>query len=103
MYFPSVLQSGDAGSNRLWQSGASNGTSRSHTDAFTTKEISRINNCKLYLKAVTIADLSTACGTRLDPYFLDGKTSLLGSTTKWISTNQQRSGEPASITWHQAM
>jgi hypothetical protein len=52
---------------------------------------------------VTISDLCTACGTRLDPFFLKGETSLLSSTTNWITTNQQRPGEPAWKTWRRAM
>jgi hypothetical protein len=56
-------------------------------DKVTNKEINRTNNRQLYLQAVTIADICTACGTRFDPFFLEGQTSLLSSTTNWV-TNQ---------------
>jgi hypothetical protein len=65
------------------------------SEAFTDKAIKQINNCQLFPQSVTISDLCTACGTRLDPFFLKGETSLLSSTTNWITTNQQRPGEPA--------
>jgi hypothetical protein len=39
-------------------------------NAFTNKEINCINNCRLYLQAVTIADICTVCGTIFDPFFL---------------------------------
>jgi hypothetical protein len=35
------------------------------------------------------------CGTRFDPFFLEGQTSLLSSTTNWVTTNQQCPGAPA--------
>jgi hypothetical protein len=56
-------------------------------NAFTNKEINRINSCQMHLHAVMIADISTTCGTRFDPFFLEGQISLL--TTNWINTNQQ--------------
>jgi hypothetical protein len=73
------------------------------SEAFTDKAIKQINNCQLFPQSVTISDLCTACGTRLDPFFLKGETSLLSSTTNWITTNQQRPGEPAWKTWRRAM
>jgi hypothetical protein len=72
-------------------------------NAFTSKEINRINNCRLYLQAVTIADICTACGTIFDPFFLEGQTSLLSSTTNWVTTNQQQPGAQAWTTWRHAL
>jgi hypothetical protein len=62
---------------------------------FTDKDIKRINNCRLYLLAITIADLSTVCGTQLNPFFINGETSILSSTTNWITTDQQKPGKLA--------
>jgi hypothetical protein len=62
-------------------------------------DINIMNNCRLYLQAVTIADLSTACGTRLDPFLLQGRTSLLSSTTSWITINQARPNKAAWRKW----
>jgi hypothetical protein len=39
-------------------------------DAFSDADINIINNCRLYLQAVTITELTTACGTRLDPFLM---------------------------------
>jgi hypothetical protein len=59
-----------------------------------------ISNCWLNLQAVTIANLSTACGTQLDPFLMQGQTSLLSSATNWITINQARPTEAAWIKRH---
>ncbi len=72
-------------------------------EAFSDTDINILNNCRMYLQAATIADLSTVCGTRLDPFLLQGQTSLLSSTTKWITINQARPNESAWRKWQSAM
>jgi hypothetical protein len=72
-------------------------------DAFSDADINIINNYRLYLQAVTIADLTTACGTRLDPFLMQGRTSLLSSMTRWKRINQARSNEAAWVKWRSDM
>jgi hypothetical protein len=71
--------------------------------AFSNADINIINNCRLYLQAVTIANLSTACSTRLNPFLLQGRTSLLSSTTCWITINQARPNKAVWRKWCRAM
>lgn len=39
---------------------------------FSDEEIRQLNNCRLYLMAVTVSDLTNAAGTRLDKHLLHG-------------------------------
>jgi hypothetical protein len=49
------------------------------------KEISRSKYCPLYLNAITLSDLRTAKGDRLDTRKLNGDSLLTSLTSKWMA------------------
>jgi hypothetical protein len=63
---------------------------------FTDAEVRRLNYCRLYLKAVTISDLSHATGIRLDLCKLEGTPSLTSSVTHGPSIHQET---PSAAEW----
>jgi hypothetical protein len=63
---------------------------------FTEAEIRKLNYCRLYLGALTIADLATSAGDRLDNAKLQGTTSLMSIKTKWLTVHQER---PEKAEW----
>ena len=67
-----------------------------HWDGLTSKERELVNYCRLYLQAVTVSDITLACGRRLDPAFVCGSASISSSQTKWLHINQDR---PDNKTW----
>ena len=69
---------------------------------FSTQEIQSLNYCRMYLGALTIADLTTSKGDRLDNTKLFGSTSLLSTTTKWMKVNQDRPNDSAWKLWKKA-
>lgn len=64
---------------------------------FKKKEICRINYCRLYLQAITISDLTLACGTKLDPDILRGEPSHLSCRSRLEKFNQ---GYPDTTSWN---
>ncbi len=69
---------------------------------FDPKEIRLINYCRMYLQAVTMADLCLADGVSLDPALLSGHPAPTSSVSKWIHINQARPSEPSWRLWRQA-
>jgi hypothetical protein len=61
--------------------------------------IERINACRRYLHAITIADLSDAAGTRLVPGVLDGTRIPHRSTMTGEKCNQPLPPTPAWLIW----
>jgi hypothetical protein len=72
------------------------------SDKFSTKEVCLINYCRMYLQAVTVADLCLPDGVSLDPSFLTGNPTSTSSTSKWIHINQARPSEPCWRLWRRA-
>ena len=68
---------------------------------FTSLEIRRINYCRLYLGAVTLSDLTKACGSELDPCKLAGNPSLVSSFSSHLSISQDRPSEDIWKLWKQ--
>jgi hypothetical protein len=75
---------------------------------FTPKEIRQLNYCRMVLGALTIADLATTKGDRLDNAKLHGECSLLSVETKLIRAHQERPnktvwklGKKANSLWSQ--
>jgi hypothetical protein len=69
---------------------------------FTAKEIKRLNNCRMYLEALTITDLATTRGDRLDNSKLEGKVSLLSSVSKWLPVHQDIPSRAEWVLWKRA-
>ena len=69
------------------------------SERYTPSEIRRINYCRLYLKATTLADLATVGGIRLDPSKLRGDMSLHSSTTGHLTAHQERPSETEWSLW----
>ena len=60
------------------------------SDKYTSSAIKTINQCRLYLQAVTVADISNPAGTWLDRDFLIGHPKETSSTTAGVKINQDR-------------
>ena len=69
---------------------------------FTSIEICKLNYCRLYLKAVTISDLSCLHGRTLDKNKLSGQFSSLSSYTYGTSIHQERPSESTWTLWKKA-
>jgi hypothetical protein len=70
---------------------------------FSSKEIQRINYCRLYYQAVTVSDISNASGTALAPGIRIGKYTFWSGVTINHSTNQDRPDKPTWKLWSRAM
>jgi hypothetical protein len=70
--------------------------------AFTKKEIRRRNYCRMYLGALTISDLTTTNGDRLDKAKLDGEGLLISSVTKWLTVHQEVPSQAEWVLWKRA-
>jgi hypothetical protein len=66
------------------------------SNRYTPVQLRTLNYCRLYLQAVTLADITTPNGLHLDPCFLTGHSSLYRSRTRWHSVNQDR---PSDKDW----
>jgi hypothetical protein len=69
---------------------------------YTASEIRRLNYCRLYLKAITLADISDVRGQRLDNSKLEGAPSLISSVTHGNSIYQEKPSETAWTLWRRA-
>ena len=63
---------------------------------FTDAEVKRLNYCRLFLKAVTLSDISHTTGTRLDMSKLEGRPSLTSSVTHGPTIYQET---PSAAEW----
>ena len=63
---------------------------------FTDKEITRLNYCRLFLNAITLSDLTTTKGDKLDIGKLKGEPSLTSSHSKWMAVQQDK---PSAAEW----
>ncbi|KAI2510304.1 hypothetical protein MHU86_4028 [Fragilaria crotonensis] len=63
---------------------------------FNAAEIKKINYCRLYLRAVTVSDLTTTKGDQLDHSKLTGEPSLQSSRPRWHSIHQDK---PSIAEW----
>ena len=69
---------------------------------FQPAQIRALNYCRLYLGAVTLADLTTPGGLFLDNAKLRGSISRLSSTSRWLKINQARPSEAQWVLWRKA-
>ena len=69
---------------------------------FTPDELCLINYCRLHLQAVTVSDITLADGVRLDPYFIQGRSGPMSSTTTHHKVNQARPNEKSWNLWKRA-
>jgi hypothetical protein len=69
---------------------------------FTDAEVKRLNYCRLFLKAVTLSDISHTTGTRLDMSKLEGRPSLISSATHGPTIYQEPPSAAEWILWKRA-
>ena len=69
---------------------------------FKPAEIRKLNYCRLYLNAVTLADITKPNGEELDPCLLKGQPSLYSGITTWHTINQDRPSEKEWKLWQKA-
>lgn len=69
---------------------------------YTPLEIRKLNYCRLYLQAVTLADISKPNGQDLDQCFLLGTSSLQSGRTRWHTVHQERPSEREWKLWRSA-
>ena len=66
---------------------------------FKPVEIRKLNYCRLYMNVVTLADITKPNGLNLDPCLSKGNLSLLSSSTRWHTVNQDRPLEKEWRLW----
>ena len=66
---------------------------------FTDRELCFINYCRLYFRALTVADLTTAAGHQLAPSTISGMRSPFQSVSKLHDPYQERPGNLAWRAW----
>ena len=66
------------------------------SNKFKPAQIRVINYCRLYLGAITLADLTTPNGLYLDNAKLNGQVSRFSNVTRWLKIRQDR---PADAQW----
>jgi hypothetical protein len=69
---------------------------------FTDARVKRLNYCRLFLKAVTLSDISHTTGTRLDMCKLEGRPSLVSSETHGPTIYQETPSTAKWILWKRA-
>jgi hypothetical protein len=69
---------------------------------FSNAEIRKLNYCRLYLKVVTLSDITKPNGEELDQSTLLGKPSLMSSRTKLLTIHQERPSEREWALWRRA-
>ena len=69
---------------------------------FKNSEIRQLNYCRLFLKAITLSDITHTTGTRLDGSKLNGDPSLYSSTRIGNSIHQERPSEKEWKLWRRA-
>jgi hypothetical protein len=74
-----------------------------HSNRYSLVQLRTLNYCRLYLQAVTLADITKPNGLHLDPCFLTGHSSLYSSRTRWHhSINQDRPSDNEWRLWKSA-
>jgi ribonuclease HI len=61
-----------------------------NSGVFSSQQIRWINYCRVFLQVHTIADMTTAGGTHVDPGFINGSVSLLSSQSTELEPIQER-------------
>ena len=70
-----------------------------HSNPYSPVQIRTLDYCRLYVQAVTLADITKPNGLYLDPCFLTGHSSLYSSSTRWHSINQDRPSDKEWRLW----
>jgi hypothetical protein len=72
------------------------------SNQFTATQIKRLNYCRLFLQAVTLADITMSNNSHLDNSKLCGNPSLYSSTTQYVPVHQERPSETEWKLWKKA-
>jgi hypothetical protein len=70
---------------------------------FTSKQLKLVNYCRLYLQAVTAADVVLPSGDLLDEWMLDGVLHEDSSCTRFIKVAQAKPNKHTWIQWRRLM
>jgi hypothetical protein len=73
-----------------------------NSQQFTASEVRHLNYCRLFLKAITLSDITHTTGTRLDGSKLDGAPSIYSSSRIGKSINQERLSDKEWKLWRRA-
>ena len=74
-----------------------------HSNRYSLVQLRTLNYCRLYLQAVTFADITKPNGLHLDRSFFTGHLSLYSSRTRWHhSINQDRPSDKEWRLWKSA-
>ena len=69
---------------------------------FKPAQIKMINYCRLYLRVITVADISNANGTAIEPGMYKGQPTAINVTSNWYHVHQARPGPRAWAVWKAA-
>ena len=69
---------------------------------FTPSDVRKLNYCRLFLKAITLSDITHTTGTRLDGSKLAGAPSVYSSSRLGNSINQERPSDAEWKLWRRA-
>ena len=72
------------------------------SNKYTPAEIRKLNYCRLYLQAVTLADLVQTDGQTLDNAKLNGTYSLMSNHNRFIPINQSKPSDSVWVLWRKA-
>ena len=72
------------------------------SNKYDEQKIKTINQCRLYLQAVTIANIANPAGTWLDKNMLKGNMTQESSTFTGVKMNQERPTDRAWKIWEGA-
>ena len=65
-------------------------------------QIRMVNYCRLYLRVLTVADISNANGTSITPGAFQGLPSAINTNSNWCHVHQKRPGSRAWQAWRKA-
>ena len=72
------------------------------SQSFKPFQIRMVNYCRMYLRVVTLADITTAKGEAIDPKVMQGDPMAVNANSNWCHVHQKRPGPKAWACWRKA-
>ena len=72
------------------------------SNKFQPQQIRFVNYCRLYLRVITVSDISNANGTDILTGMYQGQVTSINTNTSWNHVHQQRPGPRAWAQWRRA-
>ena len=66
---------------------------------FKPAQIRMVNYCRMYLRVITVADISNAAGTHIDSDVYHGEASAINNNSRWHHVHQKRPNARAWCQW----